>query len=214
MITPQGPLRSLGKEEFSRFQTVINRKKLSMVQRVRGLTPPFRCRRRNFSGEIVGQNVQQLPRQIRFKRSGLRAELRHVAPNELGGLPLDAPFKPRMIFGIPAEAMDGKCIEEFVAENEAGEEGRTYCVLRIAYWMLLRVACSSFVKSTMEDGCVLRGSTGRRGKPFGPLDFAPKVDERFLLAGAAECRGFDDPIFQAIKETRAMLPDPRQDIAG
>ena len=46
------------------------------------------------------------------------------------------------------------------------------------------------------------------------MDFAGEDGEGLLLSRAAESRRFDDPIFEAIEEGRAMLLDPGQDIAG
>ena len=133
-VGPQGSVGALRREEFLREQSVIERDEQATIERHRGLFPPVDGRRAKLGLESVRQHVAKLRRQIGPEKFPVQLQ---PAASGCGSIVLDLrtqrqfdPFEgirrtahpelaPSPIGLPPAQAVDGKGVEEFVGEYHA-----------------------------------------------------------------------------------------------
>ena len=106
-----------GRKHFVGGEAVVNGQQFAARQNAGGLAPPIFRGGRGFDGVAVGQDSQK--RRWKIEDGGWQFGILQFHPHKFIAVNCHAPLEPFFVFRVPAEAVDGKGVEEFVAENDA-----------------------------------------------------------------------------------------------
>ena len=125
LIGAERPLSSLREQKFFGREAVINGQKFSALEHVgRRAAPLFRCWA-DLEDKLIGQ-VERHGVVEWWSGGVLRSLLgtywrrwAHLYPGEPAVAERDTPLEPGALFGIPAQTMDRKRIQQLVRENNS-----------------------------------------------------------------------------------------------
>ena len=113
MIRAKRAAKAGRRKHFVTSEAVVKRQQFAARQNSGGGAPPSFGGRTGFDDVAIRQHGFQL------RIADCEWRIRNLRPTKSIASNGDAPFKPFFFFRIPAVAMDGKSVQQFVAENDA-----------------------------------------------------------------------------------------------